>query len=216
VPVLDFSRIKDALVSLEALQPRVFGVDSHDFHANPTLSEADILTFEKEHRVSLPDDFRQFLTNVGNGGAGPFYGVFPLGEMDDNFGYRRWQEGDGMVGILSEPFPFQEEWNDLSTMPSEDLLDQDPSEYDRQMELFERAYWSASLVNGAFPICHEGCALRILLVVNGAVAGYLWEDRRSEDGGLKPLRLADGSLAMFAGWYCEWLECSLAATESRS
>jgi hypothetical protein len=216
VPVLNFSQIKDTLVSLEASQPHVFGGDSHNFCVNPTLSEPDILAFEKEHRATLPDDFRQFLTNVGNGGAGPFYGVFPLGEMDDNFGCRQWQEGDGMVGILSEPFPFQDEWNDLSTMPSEDLFDQDPSEYDRQMELFESTYWSASLVNGAFPICHEGCALRILLVVNGAAAGYLWEDRRSENGGLKPLRLADGSLAMFAGWYCEWLENSLGGAESRN
>jgi len=178
---------------------------------NPTLSEADVIAFEQEHRVTLPDDFRQFLTSVGNGGAGPFYGVFRLGEMDDGFGYRRWQEGDGVVGNLSQPFPFQEEWNDLSTMPPKELLEEDPSEYDRQTEIFEKVYWDASLVNGTFPICHEGCALRVLLVVSGAAAGYLWEDRRSEYGGLEPLRLTDGSFATFAGWFEEWLESSLGA-----
>jgi hypothetical protein len=210
---LDSSRIKNALASLTVAQPCVFGADSHGFRVNPTLSEADILAFERNHRVTLPHDFRQFLMSVGNGGAGPFYGVFPLGEMDDSFGLKRWQREDGVVGIISQPFLFKEQWNDLSQMPSEALAGQDQSEYDQQVDVFESMYWSASLVNGAFPICHEGCALRILLVVTGAAAGYLWEDRRSEYGGLKPLRLADGSFATFAGWYDEWLEHSLAAAK---
>jgi hypothetical protein len=214
VPALNFSRIKDALASLAVGQPRVFGADSHAFRMNPPLSETDIIAFEQKHLVTLPDDFRQFLTNVGNGGAGPFYGVFPLGEMDDSYGYRKWQEGDGAVGVLSQPFPFHEDWNDLSTLPSEELVDQDLSEYDRRMEMFERTYRNASHVNGTFPICHEGCALRVLLVVSGAAAGYLWEDRRSENGGLRPLKLRDSSFATFAGWYQEWLDSSLGALRS--
>lgn len=65
--------------------------------------------------MTLPGDFRTFLAAIGNGGAGPFYGVFPLGKVDDNFDLRDWTEVD--VGILSEPFPFDEEWNDLSAKP---------------------------------------------------------------------------------------------------
>jgi hypothetical protein len=125
--------------------------------------------------------------------------------MDDNFNLCRWQENDGLIGILSAPFPLEEEWNDLSEMPAEDMAGQEQSAYDRQMCLFERKYWRSQLVNGAVPICHEGCAIRIWLVVAGTQAGRLWEDKRSECGGLKPLRLADGSLATFASWYDEWL-----------
>jgi hypothetical protein len=62
------------------------------------------------------------------------------------------------------------------------------------------------VMNGAVPICHEGCALRIWLVVTGKQAGKLWEDRRSEYGGLRPVRLADGSAATFSQWYNEWLD----------
>jgi hypothetical protein len=43
------------------------------------------------------------------------------------------------------------------------------------------------------------------LVLTGTQAGYLWEDRRSEYGGIKPLRLADGSSATFMGSYDAWL-----------
>jgi hypothetical protein len=65
-------------------------------------------------------------------------------------------------------------------------------------------------VNGAIPICHEGCALRVWLVVTGREAGFLWEDRRSDYGGLRRQHLADGSSATFARWYGEWLNSYLA------
>jgi hypothetical protein len=197
---------------LQSAQSRVFGADAHGFRLNPRLSEADVVEFERTHHVSLPSDFREFLTEIGNGGAGPFYGIFPLGKGDDNFSLRVWEEAD--VGILSEPFPFGEEWNDVSAMPPHDLVDRDESEYWKQMEAFQTTYWGTALVNGAFPICHQGCALRILLVVTGPQAGYLWDDRRSEYAGLKPVRLADGSPATFFGWYDEWLKGCLESVHS--
>jgi hypothetical protein len=208
---LEPNRIKDTLVYLQGTRPHVFGTDFHGFRLNPALSEADIVAFERTHHVAIPGDFREFLTQIGNGGAGPFYGIFPLGKGDDNFSLRVWEQGD--VGVLSEPFPFEEEWNDLSTLPAGDLVDRDESEYWKQMD--ESTYWGTSVVNGAFPICHQGCALRILLVVTGPQAGYLWDDRRSEYGGLKPLRLADGSSATFMRWYNEWLKNCLETSNSR-
>lgn len=36
---------------------------------------------EKEWNISLPEDYKLFLTQVGNGGMGPFYGLLPL-ELD--------------------------------------------------------------------------------------------------------------------------------------
>jgi len=173
---------------------------------NPVLSASEATAFERDHKIVLPSDYRQFITEVGNGGAGPFYGVFPLGVMDHNLGQRPWNEDDGFVGILSKPFPFREEWNDRSGYPEAELLKGDVTEYDRQIEQFDERYWSSELVNGAFPICHEGCALRIWLVVTGEQAGRLWEDRRSESAGLRPVRLSDGSAATFSEWYKEWLD----------
>ncbi len=132
-----------------------------------------------------------------------------MGVVDEAFGLRKWHEGDGLVGILSEPFLFEEEWNDLSKMPPSEGVKLDETEYDRLIENFERVYWSEELVNGAMPICHEGCALRVLLVLTGNQAGTLWEDRRSAYGGLKPVLLSDGSRAIFRGWYNEWLDSCL-------
>jgi len=210
MPELDRSYIAQALAYLRSSEFGFFGAESHGFEMKPVLSEAAVATFERTHGVRLPSDYRAFLTLVGDGGAGPFYGVFPLGKVDKNFSLRDWREGD--VGILSEAFPFAEEWNDLSAKPDDNLVDE--AEYWKQMEAFESTYLSA--VNGAFPICHQGCALRVLLVVTGSQAGYLWDDRRSECGGIKPIRLADGSQATFSSWYGEWLKGCLNILDSDS
>jgi hypothetical protein len=137
-----------------------------------------------------------------------------LGVVDEGFGFRNWHEPDGLVGLLSEPFRLREEWNDLSSMPLPDLAELDEGEYDRRLEQFEKTYWSDELVNGAMPICHEGCAMRILLALTGTQAGNLWEDRRSEYGGLRPVLLSDGSKARFGSWYLEWLDACLASAKS--
>jgi len=179
---------------------------------NDPISESEVATFEQKHGILLPSDYREFLTRIGNGGEGPFYGVFPLGAMDDNFTMREWHENDGFVGTLSRPFAFEDEWNDISGMPDNHLLDQDAEAYDRQIEAFSSTYWSSELVNGAMPICHEGCALRIWLIVSGEQAGKLWEDRRSEYKGLKPVLLNDGSRATFSAWYKEWLDSCFATS----
>jgi hypothetical protein len=55
-------------------------------------------------------------------------------------------------------------------MPSHDLRERDETGYERQLDGFENRYWSASVMNGAIPKCHEGCALRIWLVVTGEQA----------------------------------------------
>jgi hypothetical protein len=212
MPELDRFHVAHALASLRSSESDVFGAEAHGFDLNPELHEADLATFERTHGVKLPSDYRAFLMSVGNGGAGPFYGVFPLGKVDDNFDLRDWGEGD--IGVLSKTFPFDKEWNDLSTKPDDDLIDGDEAEYWKQMKAFDRTYWNVALINGSFPICHQGCALRILLVVSGDQAGYLWDDRRSEYGGIKPIRLADGSPATFSGWYREWLDRCLYSSKS--
>jgi hypothetical protein len=206
----DSDRTRKMVASLQQSQRQIFGAGTHGFRFNPPLSETEVVAFERKHNVSLPEDYRQFLTCVGNGGAGPFYGIFPLQKMDGPFGFHDWQEDDEIVGVLSRPFQLEEEWNDLSALPPIDLIHRDRSEYDRKMEEFDSIYWNTSLVNGAVPICHEGCALRIWLVITGSQKGNLWEDRRSENGGLNPLRLSDGSPATFASWYDEWMNACMA------
>lgn len=198
---LERSRIRELLQEMQSSGSRVFGADEHHFLLNPPLPEAEVAAFERYHRIILPSDYRHFITHIGNGGAGPFYGIFPLGQREG----QPWHEDDGFVGVLSRPFPHREAWNDLPGRPSEDLYETDPDEAERQLIAFDKLYYDSSWVNGAIPICHQGCAIRVWLVVAGEEAGHLWLDDRASDGGISPLELKNGARATFSSWYYEWL-----------
>ena len=136
---LDPSHVRRSLKQLKSAKPAAFGIPFHGCILNPTLAESVVRQFETDHRVALPPDYRHFLTQIGNGGAGPYYGVFPLGLMDGNSSdLEQWHENDGLIGELSEPFLPTEAWNDLTSEPDSELSGRNPEEYERQLEAFDR------------------------------------------------------------------------------
>src|SRR4051794_17271566 len=86
---------------------RVFGASLHEYRLNPPLSGTVIEAFEVRHRVRLPEDYRHFMTVIGDGGAAPYYGVLPFGKDDED---RDWG-GGWLVGAPSKPFPHTTAWN---------------------------------------------------------------------------------------------------------
>lgn len=180
----------------------VFGEEAHRYELNPTLSEEELSEFETDRGIRLPDDYRQFLVRVGNGGAGPFYGLFRLGEMDDGFGHGPW---GAFVGRLSSPFPHSGPWNDLAGKP-DDQAAMNSEEYDALIEAFERRYFDTCQVEGAIPICHVGCALRQWLIITGPEAGNVWCDDRADYKGLHPLKSHGRDRTTFFEWYRDWLD----------
>ena len=166
--------------------------------------------------MALPDDYRFFLAHIGNGGAGPYYGVFRLGEHDNGGDACKWEDG-ALVGDVSKPFAYQDRWNLPASFwaaepdPPDDmpLEEQDRLEeaWDKRLEA---EYWHPQLMNGAIPICHLGCALRHWLVVTGPCRGEVWADHRADFEGLHPLTAEKGDRLTFERWYCSWLEEALA------
>ena len=68
----------------------VFGADSHRYRLDSPIDKAEIEIFIKKYNISLPDGYKTFLTQIGNGGnerksqvgnsgAGPDYGIYKLG-----------------------------------------------------------------------------------------------------------------------------------------
>jgi hypothetical protein len=202
---MDYAAIKRDLLRL--CQSRktinVFGSDKHDFRLNPPLGEDQIRSIEHQEGIVLPSDYRGFLINVGNGGAGPYFGICRLGEIDYAHNYEQWfRVRSDLVGSLSSPFPFAEPWNDLSGRPDPDQMSQE--EYEQQLDAFERRYWMS--IDGAMPICHIGHALRIWLVVTGEEKGNLWRDARADEDGFYPLEHGKAKRVTFGAWYRAWLD----------
>ncbi len=75
---------------------------------NSCKSEKELINFEKENKITLPLGYRTFLKQIGNGGAGPYYGLEPLEsgrEVDLDY-----KNGKDLLD-LSKPFPYSESWN---------------------------------------------------------------------------------------------------------
>lgn len=68
----------------------------HGYQFNKPLKESEVVRFEKQHGIVLPKDYREFVTVVGDGGAGPHYGIKTLKEASE-------------ATDLSVKFPWSEE-----------------------------------------------------------------------------------------------------------
>jgi hypothetical protein len=175
---------------------RPFGAESGGIPPlNPPLVEDEVAAIEARLGVMLPEEYRGFITRMGDGGAGPAYGLFPLATA-------LWvSKLDEHPWLLATPFPHMEAYNP----------DKDPEVialWDRtdRGEVSEEEADAHSLreAAGTLALCDEGCGYLHLLVVTGPARGTLWIDSRGADAGFIPLG------ATFLEWYERWIDDVLA------
>ncbi|MFP5043134.1 SMI1/KNR4 family protein, partial [Parasediminibacterium sp. JCM 36343] len=178
---------------------KTFGSDTHEYKFNSRLTEDPLKSFEKSFVLTLPTDYRNFLTQIGNGGSGPAYGLLPLFdwnielEISDN-------------NFLSTDFPHIDKWNDTQDF---EIDDEDYTETE-EFQKWEEEYFSNKHITGSIRICHYGCAIYYLLVVTGNNTGQIWVDDRANNNGIYPsISKSTSRRLTFFEWYDEWLTESL-------
>jgi hypothetical protein len=213
--------VRRGLEELRRLDAKLtlFGARRHRYALNPVLGETELASFEQRWGFRAPDDYRRFLLELGNGGAGPFYGVFPLGEMGDGADPQGWES---WKLDPAKPFPHRERWNDrdirFRSAPLQDDSVGDEAHAQAYQDWLDsdqaHADWlaylsAAALEQGCIPLCHQGCGLRDWLVVTGPEAGHVWHDASADECGVSPIRTPQRPHTTFSEWYVEWLEISL-------
>lgn len=207
-------RRRVAELGTRPLSDKVFGSLWHKWVLEDPLADDELAELEAQLGVRLPEDYRDFLTRVGAGGAGPAYGVFPVRRVQSRW---RW-EGDGAdladLALLTRPFP--EHGPDpeavdalLAERPEEEDFDE-IEDFDEAAEAWDER-WDALMfaperTAGALVISHLGCAQREWLIISGTHRGTVWSDCRVDDIDLAPLLDDAGTPVSFARWYLDWLE----------
>ena len=171
----------------------IFGASHHQYELGTTISESELIDFEKTHNITLPYDFRMFILAFGHGGCGPYYGLLSLQkgvlELPQN-------TQQSAINKLSAPFRFNTLWN------SEDI----EGDIDFQQDEYDDVKWC----DGMLRICHEGCGYFINIVISGEQRGHLWLDGRVSEAGIFPLSYYDtGKEIRFLDWYIAWLDASI-------
>jgi hypothetical protein len=166
--------IKRKLAAAAVAAPNAFGTDRHGFHLRAPLSEGEAAAFEAAHGVRLPEAYRRFLLEIGDGGAGPGVGVRPLADTC-TYGL-----GPCEPGHLTEPSQY---------LPDGFYRDEDWSwpPYGRE--------------RGTLTVAEHGCNLTTQLIVTGPARGRLFN---VDHDGAGPYVLEDKDfLAWYERWLDE-------------
>ncbi len=192
------NRIREKLSQLKSLDTslQVFGAEIHQYQLYKKKTEQELIDFEQLHQVKLPTDYREFLKNIGNGGAGPNYGLEPL--ENGKFADLDYKSNDDLID-LTKPFPHTQAWN---------------MEFEEMNEESEEEYFDNQWINGLLRISNSGCGTSINLVVNGKEFGNLWIDGRCNSQGIYPDSQTDKSNRIsFLNWYEAWLDTEILKIE---
>lgn len=170
------ARIVEKLGRIRERGLTCFGSEKHGFRLNPVLAQPALEEFERQAGVRLPDGYREFLLEAGNGGAGPYYGLLPLESWNA-------AESEGTPDWLSRPSP-------LIPNMLEDVAWEETLGCARE-ELFQ----------GTLTLVDQGCTYYALLVVSGRHRGrVVYVDMASS---APPCFMRDPD---FLGWYERWLD----------
>lgn len=172
-------------LAVKDVEMKTFGASTygggHHYRMNPVLPIEDLTNFEREYGVQLPKDYADFLTEIGNGGTGPYYGLCSLDQsVADDPGHRS-------RGFLATPFPLTAAFNP----------------YDEYENATDDVLFDNQFICGSTVLSHQGCGYYDRLVITGPQAGQVWTDGRVSDQGLAPLGCD------FYTWYDGWLTESL-------
>lgn len=206
-------KIRNKLEQLRQLDPyfEIFGASKHQYKINPKVSAQKLKQFEADHKIKLPAEYAAFITQIGNGGAGPFYGLEPLKNV--LFYSLDFREKDDLLNP-SKPFLHTEAWN-MSFTPTADI-EKDRQEYDKEYNYFSKFYHNKEHRNGVIAICNFGCGVSINLVVNGQEYGNIWSDDRESNGGIYPTtEYGITDRITLLNWYELWLDDSIAEMKSK-
>lgn len=133
-----------------------FGAYSHQYKLAVPAGEEAIQKFEEQQGIRLPEEYRDFLMLVGNGGAGPYYGLYGLKalkeDLSDSHGVRLYR-------VMKEPVIYpkmsEEEWDRMA----------DPEGRRKGEEVHPYA--------GILPISIQGCTLMTGLMLAGPYRGQV-------------------------------------------
>lgn len=200
-------RLREKLQLAKLADPdlQVFGADSHDYVLHPPCSLQHVQAFERDYGISLPEAYRCFITEVGHGGtgylgsgAGPFYGLYALGEGQSDIG------SENVAGMLQNPCLLHptmsaEAWADLAANLLQDEVSVEADEND---EAADSAFIAAleQVYGGLLLLGTQGCNYYHALILNGEYRGRIVNLSMEFE---QPVFCYE---ADFLCWYERWLD----------
>lgn len=197
------------LISLD-VKMETFGSNEpwngHHFVLNPVLKEEEIALLENKYNIQLPAEYRYYISQIANGGAGPFYGLYTVETAIQNT-IDRFTEGHTPDdGPFAQDFPYSDkavtDW--LAECNAKIAEGDDESIVNPDVE--DNLY-------GVIYLSEYGCGGYYVMVVKGEQAGTVWFLQEGEY--LFPCFTKKGQWD-FADWFENWLDESIKPLDKSS
>lgn len=136
----------------------LFGAVSHAWRFKPPARLEEVRELESDLNIKLPGSLVRYLTELGNGGCGPDYGIYSLSEMR--------KESDWLPQYADAP---------LFLTP--DLTKRQWAEFVRGYDAFpdetaeEAEQYLARMTAGTVAVSTPGCTMQTLVICEGKHAG---------------------------------------------
>ncbi|WP_298508988.1 SMI1/KNR4 family protein [uncultured Kordia sp.] len=186
-------KIKLRLAKMNDTFLEVFGASSHNYVLNKPLSQDRVKEFENEYNILFPNEYKVFLTEIGNGGlkedssaAGPFYGIFPLENLSQMIEVPKHYLQS--IPFLSTETTF-EEWDKMYATFRDTFSDE---EYENGV---------GKMYAGVLNIGARGCSGYIGIMLHGKDKGriiHTYDEMEYPPGFVDEINFLD--------WYESWLD----------
>ena len=156
---------------------QIFGARSHHWQFGKPADMQEIRAFEKEMHISLLEPLVRYLTELGDGGAGPDYGIYSLEEMRK---YNPSLRQTAKLPVMLDHSMTNAQWSDFAQKYEalDDIINTDHlAAYtkEQQERLFqEERDMELSLIAGGVFIGTPGCTMNTILMCRGAAAGEVF------------------------------------------
>ncbi len=122
---------------------------------DPVLSIHDVEVFEQAKEIRLPEGYKEYLLQIGDGGDGPpTFGLCALGHPPCDMQGEEWLEWHKLPHVREE-FPFTAQW----IWENDELTDEGSRD---------------QVGHGSICLGTDGCAIYWHLIVTGPERGNVW------------------------------------------
>lgn len=154
----------------------IHGASKHQYKLNSPVDLAFVRAVEKQYHFRLPEDYVQFITEVGDGGAGPSYGMYQFGNIMRKGETPRTQKNYEIYrhSLAKELFLLPLEREDLEDFccAMEEEFEQHPEKYfAAASECYNN---NTDTANGFLVLGTYGCGKDFGLVVTGERRGQVF------------------------------------------
>lgn len=177
----------------------MFGASKHQYLLNPPIRKSFVRGVEERYGFRLPEDYFYFITEVGDGGAGPDYGIISFAELVEQKTDPRAEAyaADYRRSLAKEftPRPMRADEVDEYAIVAKKYYEENPEQYFVYDEFDDD---DLCITNGFFLLGTHGCQWDFGMVISGERRGQIFD--MDNEG-------AYGFVACsFAEFYQNWLD----------